>query len=117
MASVPARKLSRDAHRQRVHARVRQKITGTAERPRLSVYRSVGHIYVQVIDDRGGHTIVSASSVDKETKKGMKGGGNIAAAKAIGQHDRFARGAANRRIKRVFADFLRHRMVFRVKAK
>jgi large subunit ribosomal protein L18 len=85
VASAPARKLSRDAHRQRVHARVRQKITGTAERPRLSVYRSVGHIYAQVIDDRGGHTIVSASSVDKETKKGMKGGGNIAAAKAIGK--------------------------------
>ena len=85
MASVPVRKLSKDAHRQRVHARVRTKVTGTPERPRLCVYRSVGHIYVQVIDDRGGRTLCSASSVDKETKKGLKGGGNIAAAKNIGK--------------------------------
>ena len=85
MASVPVRKLSKDAHRQRVHARVRTKVAGTPERPRLCVYRSVGHIYVQVIDDRGGRTLCSASSVDKETKKGLKGGGNIAAAKNIGK--------------------------------
>ena len=85
MASVPVRKLSKDAHRQRVHARVRTKVTGTPERPRLCVYRSVGHIYVQVIDDRGGRTLCSASSVDKETKKALKGGGNIAAAKNIGK--------------------------------
>ena len=45
----------------------------------------MGHIYAQVIDDRGGRTIVSASSVDKETKKGLKGGGNVAAAKSIGK--------------------------------
>ena len=85
MASVPVRKLSKDAHRQRVHARVRTKVAGTPERPRLCVYRSVGHIYVQVIDDRGGRTLCSASSVDKETKKGLKGGGNIAAAKNVGK--------------------------------
>jgi len=77
--------LSKDEHRQRVHARVRTKISGTPERPRLCVYRSGAHIYVQVIDDRGGCTIASASSVDKETKKGLKGGGNIAAAKSIGK--------------------------------
>jgi len=85
VASVPVRKLSKDAHRQRVHARVRTKVAGTPERPRLCVYRSVGHIYVQVIDDRGGRTLCSASSVDKETKKGLKGGGNIAAAKNVGK--------------------------------
>jgi large subunit ribosomal protein L18 len=61
------------------------KVSGTAERPRLSVYRSVGHIYAQVIDDRSGRTLVSASSVDKETKKGLKGGGNVASAKAVGK--------------------------------
>jgi large subunit ribosomal protein L18 len=77
--------LSRDEQRQRVHARVRTKVSGTAERPRLSVYRSVGHIYVQVIDDRSSHTLVSASSIDKEVKKGLKGGGNIASAKAVGK--------------------------------
>jgi large subunit ribosomal protein L18 len=58
---------------------------GTTERPRLCVYRSLGHIYTQVIDDRTGQTLASASSVDKETKKSLKGGGNIAAAKVIGK--------------------------------
>ena len=85
MASARVRKLSRDLHRQRVHTRVRTKVSGTPERPRLCVYRSIGHIYAQVIDDRGGRTIASASSVDKETKKGLKGGGNVASAKAVGK--------------------------------
>ena len=69
----------------RVHDRVRQRVEGTAERPRLAVYRSLGHIYAQVIDDLTGKTLVSASSVDGETKKNLKGGGNIAAAKVIGK--------------------------------
>jgi large subunit ribosomal protein L18 len=77
--------LSRDAHRQRVHARVRTRLCGTAARPRLSVYRSVGHIYAQVIDDGSRRTLVSASSIDKEVKKSLKGGGNIASAKAVGK--------------------------------
>jgi large subunit ribosomal protein L18 len=68
-----------------VHDRVRTKVSGTTERPRLCVYRSLGHIYAQVIDDRTGNTLVSASSVDGETKKNLKGGGNIAAAKVIGK--------------------------------
>ena len=85
MATKPVRKLSRDAHRQKVHSRVRRTVAGTPERPRLCVYRSLGHIYAQVIDDRTGKTLVSASSVDKETKKSLKGGGNIAAAKIIGK--------------------------------
>jgi len=85
VAPVPVRKLSKDAHRQRIHARVRTRVSGTPERPRLSVYRSVDHIYTQVIDDRSGRTLASASSVDKETKKTLKGGGNIASAKAVGK--------------------------------
>jgi large subunit ribosomal protein L18 len=85
VASVPVRKLSKDAHRRRVHARVRTRLVGTPERPRLNVYRSVAHIYAQVIDDASGRTLASASSVDKETKKGLKGGGNIASAKAVGK--------------------------------
>ena len=85
MASVPVRKLSKDAHRRRVHTRVRTRLSGTPERPRLNVYRSMSHIYAQVIDDRNGRTIASASSVDKETRKGLKGGGNIASAKAVGK--------------------------------
>jgi len=85
VASARVRKLTRDLHRRRVHERVRTRVSGTPERPRLCVYRSLGHIYGQVIDDRSGRTIVSASSVDKETKKGLKGGGNIASAKAVGK--------------------------------
>jgi len=85
VASARVRKLSRDLHRKRVHDRVRTRVSGTTERPRLCVYRSLGHIYAQVIDDHSGKTLVSASSVDGETKKNLKGGGNIAAAKVIGK--------------------------------
>jgi len=85
VAGAKVRKLSRDQHRQRVHERVRMRVTGTAERPRLAVYRSLDHIYAQVIDDRSGKTLVSASSVDSESKKSVKGGGNVAAAKVIGK--------------------------------
>lgn len=85
MATDPIRNLSRNAHRQRVHLRVRTRVNGTPERPRLSVYRSVGHIYAQVIDDRTGKTLASASSIDKETRKDIQGGGNVAAAKIVGR--------------------------------
>ncbi len=85
MAGVPVRKLSRDAHRRRVHQRVRTRVVGTPERPRLCVFRSIGHIYAQVIDDRAGRTLASASSLDAEVRKQLKGGGNLAAAKVIGK--------------------------------
>ena len=68
--------------RNRIHQRIRRKLAGTAERPRLAVFRSVAHIYAQVIDDTKGATLVSASSVDKGAKTN---GGNVAAAKAIGK--------------------------------
>ena len=68
--------------RSRIHVRIRRKLRGTPERPRLAVFRSVAHIYVQLIDDSDGHTLVAASSVDKKSKRG---GGNIATAKSIGQ--------------------------------
>ncbi len=68
--------------RQRIHKRIRRKLSGTAERPRLAVFRSVAHIYVQVIDDASRTTLVSASTVDKG---GKTGGGNVMAAKAIGK--------------------------------
>ena len=85
MASARVRNISKDSHRRRIHERVRSRVIGTTERPRLCVYRSLGHIYTQVIDDQTGQTLASASSVDKETKKGLKGGGNVAAAKVIGK--------------------------------
>ena len=74
--------------RNRIHRRIRRKLSGTPERPRLAVFRSVAHIYAQVIDDTAGKTLVSASSVDKSGKaKGgkAKGGGNVKAASAIGK--------------------------------
>ena len=76
------RKIEKKEIRNRVHARIRRKLSGTPERPRLAVFRSVAHIYAQVIDDTGGKTLVSASSVDKGAKTN---GGNVAAAKAIGK--------------------------------
>jgi large subunit ribosomal protein L18 len=85
MATKSVRKLSRNAHRQHVHDRVRQRVVGTSARPRLCVYRSLGHIYAQVIDDHGGRTLVSASSLDKDTRAAIKGGGNVAAAKIVGK--------------------------------
>jgi len=85
VASKPVTRISRSAHRERIHRRVRQKVSGTTERPRLTVYRSINQIYAQVIDDRAGATLVSASSIDKETRKETKGGGNIATAKIIGR--------------------------------
>ncbi len=85
MATEPVRKLSRNAHRRRIHLRVRTRVTGTPERPRLCVYRSNGHIYAQVVDDRSGRTLASASSIDKDTRKELKGGSNVAAAKVIGK--------------------------------
>jgi large subunit ribosomal protein L18 len=85
VASKPVTRISRSAHRERIHRRVRQKVAGSPERPRLTVYRSINQIYAQVIDDRAGATLVSASSIDKETRKETKGGGNIATAKIIGR--------------------------------
>ncbi|MFZ0413176.1 MAG: 50S ribosomal protein L18 [Candidatus Acidiferrales bacterium] len=83
--AVTVRRLSTDAHRQRLHKRLRQKLAGTTERPRLCVHRSTKHIRVQVIDDQTGKTLVSASSLDAEVRKIIKGGGNIAAAKVVGK--------------------------------
>src|SRR5258708_20559948 len=72
---------SKNANRRHVHKRIRKKVLGTAERPRLNVYRSLNHIYVQLIDDHKGATLVSANSA--EGKKGT--GGNVAAAKNGGK--------------------------------
>jgi large subunit ribosomal protein L18 len=68
----------------RKHARVRKKIKGTPERPRLNVYRSLGHMYAQIIDDTTGTTLVSASTLEKTIKSKIKSGGNKEAAKEVG---------------------------------
>jgi large subunit ribosomal protein L18 len=72
---------SKNDIRVRIHTRIRRRIRGTAGRPRLAVFRSVKHIYAQVIDDDQGHTLAAASSVEKEGANG----GNLAGAKAIGK--------------------------------
>ena len=74
---------SRADIRRAVHSRIRKKVSGTAERPRLAIFRSVNHIYVQVIDDQNGKTLVSAATTEKSLKG--KSGGNIEAATAIGK--------------------------------
>lgn len=70
--------------RQRRHARVRTKISGTAETPRLNVYRSLNHIYVQVIDDVKGVTLASASTMEKTIREAVAGKTKTEAAKAVG---------------------------------
>jgi large subunit ribosomal protein L18 len=77
-------RISKNQTRQRVHSRIRKKVLGTAERPRLSVYRSLNHIYVQVIDDLKGVTLVAASSAE-DKKADRKTGGNLASAKSVGK--------------------------------
>ena len=98
-------KTSKDKTRQKVHTRIRKKLAGTTERPRLNVYRSVNHIYAQVIDDAEGKTIVSATSVEKG--KGVKGekrptGGNVSSAKEVGKL--IAERAKDKGIKKVVFD-------------
>ncbi|HBG93035.1 MAG: 50S ribosomal protein L18 [Nitrospirae bacterium RIFOXYB2_FULL_43_5] len=90
--------------RTRRHERIRKKVAGTTERPRLSVYRSLSHMYAQIIDDFKGSTIAAASSLDKELKgKDKKSGkGNISAAKQVGEL--IAKKALKKGIKRVVFD-------------
>jgi len=88
----------RNEIRRRIHARIREKLSGTTERPRLNVYRSLNHIYAQVIDDQKGETLIAASTLQTKTKTG----GNVAAAKEIGKS--IAEQAAAKGIKRVVFD-------------
>lgn len=79
------RKTCSNEIRKRKHLRVRKKISGTPERPRLCVFRSNAHIYAQVIDDLAGKTLVSASTLDKEVKEKVEFGGNIEGASEVGK--------------------------------
>lgn len=74
---------SRATIREGVHSRIRKKVRGSAERPRLAVYRSLNHIYAQVIDDSNGKTLATASTTEKDL--GIKIGGNIDAAQKVGK--------------------------------
>ena len=77
---------TKEGIRKRIRNRIRKKLSGSPQRPRLAVFRSQGHIYAQVIDDEAGRTICSASSLDGAFKTdGKKRGANVAAAKQVGQ--------------------------------
>ena len=105
---------SRSVARARRHSRVRKNLSGTAERPRLNVYRSVSAIYAQVIDDQSGRTLVSASTVDHELREKVKGLKKSEQAKMIGQT--IAERAKSQGIQTVVFDRGGYRYFGRVKA-
>src|SRR5256885_12890448 len=76
--------VSKNESRQRIHQRFRKRMMGTPERPRLNVYRSLNHLYAQLVDDMAGRTLVSANTAEGG-KKDKKTGGNLGAAKQIGK--------------------------------
>jgi len=94
---------SRNEIRKRVHTRIRERMMGTSERPRLNIYRSLNHIYAQVIDDANGVTLASASTVDgKKAKGARKTGGNLGSAKEVGKV--IAQKAQEKGVKKVVFD-------------
>lgn len=95
-------RIDKNKIRKRKHVRVRKNISGTAECPRLCVYRSNAHIYAQIIDDESQTTLASASTLDKEIKGSVSVGSNIEAAKAVGKL--IAERAAAKEIKVVVFD-------------
>lgn len=95
-------KESRNFLRKRRHLRIRKRIRGTPERPRLSVFRSLRHIYAQIIDDTTGHTLVSASTLDPELRDKVKGLRKTEASRLVGQL--VARRALERGIRKVVFD-------------
>ncbi len=104
----------RERDRERRHHRVRLRVYGTPDRPRLNVYRSNSHIYAQVIDDTSGRTLISASSRDADLKGKVKTGGTVAAAAAVGKL--VAERALRANVKAVVFDRGGYRFHGRVKA-
>ena len=96
------KKINRNIIRKRIHVRVRKKVTGTSDRPRLNVYRSNKNIYAQLIDDQKGITIVSASSLEQAVKEKHSNGSNTAAANEVGRL--IAKRAAEKGIESVVFD-------------
>ena len=107
-------KNSRSIARTRRHVRVRKNLAGTAERPRLNVFRSLSAMYAQVIDDQTGRTLISASSVDRELREKLKGMKKSEQAKLIGQT--LAQRAKDKGIQAVVFDRGGYRYIGRVKA-
>ena len=94
--------LSKDQTRQRRHLRIRKRLQGTGEKPRLSVYKSLNNIYAQLVDDVAGKTILSASTLEKDIRTAVKHGGNLDAAKKVGAI--LAQKALNKKITNVVFD-------------
>ncbi|NLN78082.1 MAG: 50S ribosomal protein L18 [Armatimonadetes bacterium] len=94
--------LKKEELRRKRHRRLRNRVIGTAEKPRLNVFRSLLHIYAQVIDDATGNTLVSASSLDKDIKAQAKNGGDIPSAELVGEL--VGKRAAEKGIKEVVFD-------------
>ena len=105
---------SRSVARARRHVRVRQVVSGTSARPRLNVFRSLSEIYAQVIDDQAGHTLVSASTVDKELRESVKDMKKADQAKFIGKT--IAERAKSKGVTAVVFDRGGYRYIGRVKA-
>jgi len=84
-ARKPVSKLTRAEHRRTIHRRVRKRVQGNEGRPRLSVFRSLKHIYAQVVDDATGRTLAAASTLEKQVRQQASYGGNVAAAKVVGR--------------------------------
>jgi large subunit ribosomal protein L18 len=105
---------SRSIARGRRHSRVRKNLSGTADRPRLNVFRSLSAIYVQVIDDQSGRTLVSASTVDRDLREKVKGLKKAEQAKLIGQT--VAERAKSKGIQAVVFDRGGYRYIGRIKA-
>jgi large subunit ribosomal protein L18 len=105
---------SRSVARARRHVRVRKKLQGTADRPRLNVYRSLSAIYAQVIDDQSGRTLVAASTVDHDLREKVKGLKKSEQAKMVGQT--VAERAKDKGIQSVVFDRSGYRYIGRIKA-
>lgn len=106
------KRIDRNSLRVKKHTRIRNKVNGTADRPRLSVYRSLNNIFAQIIDDVNGVTLVSASTIEKNGK--VEAGSNIEAAKVIGE--RIAKKALEKGIETVVFDRSGYIYTGRVKA-
>lgn len=78
-------KVRKNERRKKRHLRMRNKVQGTPDRPRLNVYKSAKHMYAQIIDDMAGKTIISASTLDKELQKNLESTGNKEAAREVGK--------------------------------
>jgi len=106
--------IDRRAARLRRHTRVRKRVVGTSERPRLNVFRSLRHVYAQVIDDSQGHTLVSASTIDPDVKVQLQGLTKTEQARVVGEM--LAKRALSRGIKKVVFDRGGYKYHGRVKA-